>query len=165
MNDRIYYLFTEDIIGGYLGNSRKLVLTVALTFTMMSGGDPDVNLKHLVIDAGAIINGQGYSYFNRSEKFWTVVEVLNEIRDGKSRALLASLPFEIQVRAPSDTAMKAVIEFSRKTGDLSQLSMNDLKIIALTYDLEVETNGLGAIRSEPAVKHEITIVTCNLCFF
>lgn len=124
----------------------------------MMSGDPDVNLEHLVIDAGAIINGQGFSYFNRSKKFWTVVEVLNEIRDGKSRALLASLPFEIQVRIPSDAAMKAVIEFSRKTGDLSQLSMNDLKIIALTYDLEVETNGLAGIRSEPAVRTEIRFI-------
>jgi RNA-binding protein NOB1 len=123
----------------------------SLSFDAMDSSEPTIQLEHLVIDAGAIIRGHGLGYFNRSKRFWTVAEVLNEIRDSKSRALLASLPFEIEVRAPSDAAMKAVIEFARKTGDLAQLSMNDLKVIALTYDLEKETNGTVNIRTEPQV--------------
>lgn len=112
--------------------------------------DPNaVHLEHLVIDSGAIIRGQGFNYFNASKRFWTVQEVLGEIRDSKARHLLASLPFEIEVRSPSDSAIRAVVEFARKTGDLGQLSMVDLKVLALTYDLEVETNGTKYIRTEP----------------
>ena len=110
-----------------------------------------VNLEHLVIDSGAIIRGQGFNYFNCSKKFWTVQEVLGEIRDSRARRLLDSLPFEIEVRSPTDRAMRAVVEFARQTGDLGQLSMVDLKVLALTYDLEVETNGTRFIRTEPKV--------------
>lgn len=110
-----------------------------------------VHLEHLVIDSGAIIRGQGFNYFNCAKRFWTVQEVLGEIRDSKARHLLSTLPFEIEIRSPSENAMRAVVEFARKTGDLGQLSMVDLKVLALTYDLEVETNGMKYIRTEPKV--------------
>lgn len=110
-----------------------------------------LSLEHLVIDAGAIISGQGFGYFNAAKKFWSVREVIDEIRDSKARHFLSTLPFEIEIRAPSDRAMKAVAEFAKKTGDLAQLSLNDLKILALTYDLECETTGGANIRSEPKV--------------
>jgi hypothetical protein len=111
-----------------------------------------VHLEHLVIDSGAIIKGEGFNYFKCSKKFWTVQEVLGEIRDSRARHLLASLPFEIEVREPTDRGMRAVIEFARKTGDLGQLSLVDLKVLALTYDLEVEINGTSFIRTEPKVR-------------
>ncbi len=114
----------------------------------------NLELEHLVIDSGAIISGQGYGYFNQAKKFWSVSEVLSEIRDSKSRHLLASLPFEIEIRSPSDSAMRAVIEFARKTGDIGHLSVTDLKVLALTYDLEVEVNGTKFIRTEPQVSHQ-----------
>jgi RNA-binding protein NOB1 len=110
-----------------------------------------LHLEHLVIDAGAIISGQGFGYFNAAKKFWSVREVIDEIRDSKARHLLSTLPFEIEIRAPSDRAMKGVAEFAKKTGDLAQLSLNDLKILALTYDLELETTGGSNIRAEPKV--------------
>jgi RNA-binding protein NOB1 len=121
---------------------------------------PPLHLEHLVIDAGAIISGQGFGYFNAAKKFWSVREVIDEIRDSKARHLLSTLPFEIEIRAPSDKAMKAVAEFAKKTGDLAQLSLNDLKILALTYDLEYETTGGASIRAEPKVFYHYA----TLCF-
>lgn len=44
----------------------------------------------------------------------------------------------------------AVNEFSKKTGDFASLSLADIKVLALTYELEVEAQGgSGHLRSEP----------------
>lgn len=40
------------------------------------------------------------------QNFWTVPEVVSEIRDKKARHHLESLPFELKLREPSDEAMK-----------------------------------------------------------
>ncbi len=40
------------------------------------------------------------------QNFWTVPEVVAEIRDKKARHHLESLPFELKLREPSDEAMK-----------------------------------------------------------
>lgn len=106
-------------------------------------------LKALVIDSGAIIRGHGTNFHRRSERFVTVQEVLEEIRDSKSRDLLASLPYELEVRSPSDDAMQAVAAFARKSGDFAALSLTDLKLIALTYTIEKEITGGANIRTEP----------------
>jgi hypothetical protein len=41
-----------------------------------------------------------------AEEFWTIEEVISEVRDSRSRALLASLPFDLKVKVPSDEAIK-----------------------------------------------------------
>lgn len=40
------------------------------------------------------------------QNFWTVPEVVAEIRDKKARHNLDTLPFELKLREPSDEAMK-----------------------------------------------------------
>ena len=40
------------------------------------------------------------------QNFWTVPEVISEIRDKKARHHLESLPFELKLREPSSEAMK-----------------------------------------------------------
>ena len=108
-------------------------------------------LEYLVVDAGAIIKGQGFNFPNLSRTMCTVPEVLAEIRDSKSRLLLESLPFQIEVKTPSEKSMKAVGDFAKKTGDFATLSLTDLKLIALLHMLEVEVNGEKHIRVEPKV--------------
>lgn len=76
---------------------------------------------------------------------------MDEIRDVKSRDLLLSLPFELEIKSPSDQSMRAVAAFARKTGDFASLSLTDLKLIALTYTLEMESTGGAHIRLEPKV--------------
>jgi RNA-binding protein NOB1 len=94
---------------------------------------------HLVVDSGAIIKGTNLAPL--AENFWTVPDVLAEIRDKRARAILETLPFTLQTREPSAEAMKAVANFSRKTGDFASLSLTDLRVMALTYMLEVEQHG------------------------
>ena len=64
-------------------------------------------LEHLVVDSGAIIKGCGYEFHKTSKRFWTIQDVVNEIRDSKSLHLLETLPFELEIR--SATVSKATI--------------------------------------------------------
>lgn len=48
-------------------------------------------------------------------------------------------------------------EFSKKTGDYSTLSATDIKVMALTYQLEVEANGSEHLKSEPKIKKTIVV--------
>jgi RNA-binding protein NOB1 len=104
-------------------------------------------VKCLVIDTNAIINGM--SLHNTAEEFYTCPEVLAEVRSAHSKEFLSRLPFEIKLQNPSEEAMKAIIEFSKKTGDYGVLSVPDLKVLALAYTLEVRENGHENIRTEP----------------
>lgn len=42
-----------------------------------------------------------------------------------------------------------VVNFSKKTGDYTSLSAIDLRVMALTYMLEVQVNGTKRLRKEP----------------
>ncbi|GMF13965.1 unnamed protein product [Phytophthora lilii] len=90
------------------------------------------------------------------QNFWTVPDVLDEIRDKKSRAILERLPFTLRTREPSAEAMKAVVNFSRKTGDFTYLSLTDLRVMALSYQLEVEANGADHLRTSPELSQTVT---------
>ena len=43
-----------------------------------------------------------------------------------------------------------VVQFSKKTGDYASLSLTDIKVLALTLQLEWERVGRDHLRSEPA---------------
>jgi RNA-binding protein NOB1 len=64
--------------------------------------------------------------------------------------MLASAPFELVYREPTPESLKAVMDFARKTGDFSSLSVVDLRVLALTYTIEKETKGnVEHLRKEP----------------
>lgn len=50
----------------------------------------------------------------------------------------------------------SVTEFSKKTGDYSSLSATDIKVIALTYQLEKEKVGSDHLRSAPETQKTIS---------
>eukprot|EP01121_Diplochlamys_sp_Union-15-3_P016964 TRINITY_DN5884_c0_g1_i2.p1 TRINITY_DN5884_c0_g1~~TRINITY_DN5884_c0_g1_i2.p1 ORF type:complete len:447 (-),score=86.85 TRINITY_DN5884_c0_g1_i2:10-1308(-) len=104
----------------------------------------------LVIDSGAIIRSMKLETYG--ENFLTVPEVVQEIKDKKAKSYLAAFPYKIEYRNPTPQALKAVAEFSKKTGDYGSLSLTDLKILALVYTLEAEINGIDKIRTEPTVQ-------------
>jgi hypothetical protein len=112
--------------------------------------------RSVVIDTGAIVKGETKSFHSYASRFFTCQEVLQEVRDSKSRDILASLPFELEIRTPSDKAMQIVYNFAKKTGDFAALSLCDLKIIALTYDLELEAHQQTFLREAPQrISHAI----------
>ena len=50
-----------------------------------------------------------------------------------------------------------VTEFSKKTGDYATLSATDIKVLALTYQLEVDANGPEHIKTEPQIKKTVVV--------
>merc|ERR1719233_1313303 len=48
------------------------------------------------------------------------------------------MPLDISYRQPSAEAVKKVSDFARKTGDYASLSAVDIRVLAVTYDLEVD---------------------------
>ncbi|KAK9809158.1 hypothetical protein WJX72_010386 [[Myrmecia] bisecta] len=87
-----------------------------------------------VVDANAVIYGVPLDRL--ADKAVTVPEVLEEIRDKRSRATLAALPVGLETKEPSEDSLKTVSRFARATGDLQSLSAVDIKLIALAHTLE-----------------------------
>ncbi|KAG0256838.1 Nin1 binding protein [Mortierella polycephala] len=103
----------------------------------------------LVLDTSPFLRGGALKLRALADKFFTIPEVLNEIRDKQARKDLAILPFDIQVINPNEASVRAVAAFARKTGDYAVLSATDLRVLALTYQLEFEACGMKRIRAEP----------------
>lgn len=95
---------------------------------------------HLVLDAAPLFQANSLPA-TISEHFYTVPEVISEIKDEASRAGLARLPYEVKVKNPSPEALKLVQAFAMATGDAAVLSPTDIRVIALTVTLELESNG------------------------
>ncbi|KAF9551950.1 Nin1 binding protein [Mortierella hygrophila] len=103
----------------------------------------------LVLDTSPFLRGGASKLRALADKFYTIPEVLNEIRDKQARKDLDMLPFDIQVINPNESSVRAVAAFARKTGDSAVLSATDLRVLALTYQLEFENCGMKRIRAEP----------------
>jgi len=112
-------------------------------------GDP---LSHLVLDSGALIHGSAEELRTKAEHFWTVPEVIAEIRDERTRKVLSALPFELRTKDPSDESMAFICRFAKASGDYSTLSLVDLKVLALAYMLEKQESGDKHLRATPALK-------------
>jgi len=106
-----------------------------------------LSTKKVVIDTGALI--KGVQLINVEADFYSIQEVLNEVKDPNSRRSLELIPVNLKIKEPDDDSLKKVTEFSRKTGDFVSLSRVDLKVLALTYMLEKEANGVEHLRTEP----------------
>jgi len=105
----------------------------------------------LVVDTGGIVKG---AHLQRlAEKFVTIEDVLKEVRDKKTRAWLEALPYQLELREPSDESFEAVSAFAGKTGDLRSLSRVDLRVLALTWMMEKECcGGIDHLKTEPNQK-------------
>lgn len=73
-----------------------------------------------------------------------------EIKDQQTRESLQVLPYEIKYREPNEDDIKFVARFAKKTGDFAQLSLTDMRLIALTVRLEKEINNGANLREAPS---------------
>lgn len=107
-----------------------------------------------VVDANALISSPcSARLLGLADRFVSVKEVLDEVRDPASRFQLASLPFTVDCIEPTDDALRSVVQFARETGDLQSLSEVDLKLLALTYMLEEQAHGSAHLRTRPPPLH------------
>ncbi|CAH3042290.1 unnamed protein product [Pocillopora meandrina] len=116
--------------------------------------DDSGKVKHIVADSAAFLKNA--PLHEMCENVHTVEDVVNEIRDAATRQRLAVLPYKINFREPSTEALHAVTEFAKQTGDFRSLSVIDLKVLALTYQLEKEHCGIDHIKTKPTKQVEIT---------
>lgn len=90
-----------------------------------------------------------------AENVFTIQEVLDEIKSNAQLKRLAVLPYNLQIKQPHPESLKIVSDFAKKTGDFGTLSLTDLTVLALTYQLEKEIVGVDHLRSEPLVAQTV----------
>ncbi|XP_019525775.2 RNA-binding protein NOB1 [Aedes albopictus] len=102
---------------------------------------------HLVVDTSAFIKNAQLQ--DVAEHCYTVQGVVDEIKNDRQLKRLVVLPYSLQVREPDPDVLAKVTGFAKKTGDFASLSIVDLKVVALTYQLEKEHVGTEHLREEP----------------
>ncbi|XP_071401191.1 RNA-binding protein NOB1 isoform X1 [Centroberyx affinis] len=110
-------------------------------------------VEHVVADAGAFLKKAPLQEIGKN--IYTLKDVVDEIRDKPTRRSLAFLPYQLNFKEPHPEHIRLVTEFSKKTGDYPSLSATDIKVLALTYQLELEHVGAEHLRKEPEVKVQI----------
>lgn len=86
-------------------------------------------------------------------------EVVDEIKNNRQLMALAVLPYNLELKQPDPESLKAVTDFAKKTGDFAALSLTDLTVLALTYELEKRFVGVDHLKKEPTVAK--TVYTVN----
>jgi len=106
--------------------------------------------EYLVVDSGGFVKNAPLREL--ATNLVTLDEVVGELRDKETRQRMEVMPFDLTFKQPSAEAVKKISDFARKTGDYASLSAVDIRVLAVTYDLEVEHVGSAHLRSEPIIK-------------
>lgn len=142
----------------YSGALKTAEAVAPATETAAASTEAKGEVKYAVVDTNAIIKGMRLEQLEAEAV--TIPEVLKEVRDGTSRHVLQTLPFGIDVREPQEEAYDVVRRFARLTGDITVLSVVDMKVVALAYTLEKAAHGMVRLRDKPprpaAVKRKAT---------
>ncbi|KAJ8714381.1 hypothetical protein PYW07_002606 [Mythimna separata] len=113
------------------------------------------NIKHLVVDTTAFIKAAGLQ--DIAENVYTIQEVIDEITNDRQRRKLVVLPYDLIVKDVFTENIKFITEFSKKTGDYRSLSATDIKVMALTYQLEKEKLGTEHLKTEPTTQKIVKV--------
>ncbi|XP_034230865.1 RNA-binding protein NOB1 [Thrips palmi] len=111
-------------------------------------------IEYLVVDTGAFLKDAAIQ--DLGENVITCQEVINEVTNSRQLRRLVVLPYELQVKDVFPENVHFVTEFSKKTGDYCSLSATDIKVIALTYQLEKQIVGSDHLKSAPETQRTIT---------
>ncbi|CAL4060566.1 unnamed protein product [Meganyctiphanes norvegica] len=104
--------------------------------------------KKIVVDSAAFV--KYVPLWDLADELYSIPEVVGEIRDKTTRQRIESYPVPINLRQPQPKYISFINEFSKKTGDFASLSLADVKVLALAYEIEIETKGNSEhLRKEP----------------
>ena len=106
-------------------------------------------INNIVLDSNAFFKGNHLLELVKDSAPHTTTSVLNELRDQKTRQLLESFPFKIEVREPSRESVKFVRAFAVATGDSASLADTDIEVIALARDLIEKIGMLDQLNKHP----------------
>lgn len=110
--------------------------------------------EYLVVDTTAFI--QNANLQDLGNNIISLSDVVNEVKSKRQLRQLVVLPYNLQIKDVFPENIKFVTEFSKKTGDYPSLSATDIKVIALTYQLEKELCGTEHLKSAPIVQRNVT---------
>ena len=102
----------------------------------------------IILDSGAIIKGN-FSFDFQNDSLYTIPQVLQEIKDEKSQEYLHTL--DLKVKNPRPECIQEIINFSKSTGDLASLSKTDIRVLALTLEMEKDL-GSNTIKTTPTTR-------------
>jgi len=115
--------------------------------------------KVVVLDTGAILAGVPLA---TPLKCYTIVEVVEEVRDSESRAVLerAVEAGRVEVVEPSSSYVRVAESLARRAGTLGYLSSTDLKVIALA--VELKDKGLEVVIASDDYKVQRTALEASI---
>lgn len=119
-------------------------------------------VETLVLDATPLITQSASALQHYANHFYTTPGVKAELRDEHARNQLMLWGDVLRVRQPKERSVDRINAFAKLTGDYSVLSMNDIHIIALAYELEVEQNGETNLRQFPGQQLEKDKIDANV---
>ncbi|MFA5363756.1 MAG: ribonuclease VapC [Candidatus Bathyarchaeia archaeon] len=93
--------------------------------------------KAIVLDTSAFI--AGFDPLTVPEEQYTVSEVQNELIEGSLQWIRFNAAVEngkVRILKPKDSSFQEILEFSKKVGDMRQLSEADLQVLALAFELK-----------------------------
>lgn len=106
-------------------------------------------IQYLIVDTSAFIKNVALQ--DIGVNIITEQDVVNEITNKRQLRRLVVLPYDLKVQNAFPENIKFVTEFSKKTGDYTSLSATDIKVIALTYQLEKEQVGTEHLKEAPTI--------------
>ncbi|KZC05070.1 RNA-binding protein NOB1 [Dufourea novaeangliae] len=110
-------------------------------------------VQYLVVDTSAFIRNAALQ--DIGVNIITEQDVVNEVTNKRQLRRLVVLPYDLAIQCAHPESIKFVTEFAKKTGDYASLSATDIKVIALTYQLENEKVGTDHLRTVPLVSKTI----------
>lgn len=84
---------------------------------------------------------------------------MDEVKNSRQIKSLAVLPYQLEIKQADPESIKVITEFSKKTGDFAALSITDINVLALTYELEKRFVGVEHLKSDPIISK--TVYTSN----
>lgn len=106
-------------------------------------------VQNLVVDTSAFIRNAPLQ--DIGVKIITEEDVVHEVKNKRQLRRLVALPYDLSIQTADPENIKFVTEFAKKTGDYFSLSATDIKVIALTYQLEKAKVGTLHLRTKPIV--------------
>lgn len=107
-------------------------------------------IEHLIVDTAGFIDQAPLQDFGVN--IYTIQEVLNEVKNKRQKTNLSVLPYTLAIETVFPEHIQFVVDFSKKTGDYPNLSITDIKVIALAYQIHKEKYGVNDLKIKPDVK-------------
>ncbi|XP_020298976.1 RNA-binding protein NOB1 isoform X2 [Pseudomyrmex gracilis] len=112
--------------------------------------DSKKKVEYLIVDTSAFIKNAALQ--DIGDNILTEQAVVNEITSKRQLRRLVVLPYDLKIQEAFPENIKFVTEFSKKSGDYTSLSATDIKVIALTYQLEKQKVGTAHLKDAPTIR-------------